>query len=286
MESQYKPSDCTRCIHFVRFTNTESLLIQSKISRYFQKGKCLGACVRPLSNSQFLIHRYIFGNEGNCEPFERGFYQEKTGIACPQCIAGKIVIVRPLINNQTVIIIGCSRHPDCGFHARQIPISTVCRICNTPLMITGGEILKCYCPECNRSIQVPISIYTWPDLIKPQGGCVHSSKIDTCEFCNASREQKKSLVDIELPFLIQEEKREKEKKIGMEIQKAAEEKARLAKKPLFDYSFESLLYDPRYDTDLEFDTEEEYQNYSKNYWKQVEQSYKIQEKDDLDRKKQ
>jgi hypothetical protein len=82
-----------------------------------------------------------------------------------------------------------------------MPLKTLCRYCNVPLVLSGGDLLKASCPQCKRSLVLAVSIKTWPGLTKPEGGCVHFTDDDNCESCNTSRTLRKSLIDLELPTL-------------------------------------------------------------------------------------
>ena len=197
------PGRCDLCRNLVRLTDSENLIIQPKLSAIGgDEWMVWGACLRPQREPRLLIRRYIFQIHKECLFFEKGFYKELLGIPCPECYLGQLSVIRPKINERTVIILGCNRYPDCRYTAHSLTLKTLCRFCKVPLVLTGGDLLKASCPQCKRSLSIPISMKTWPGLIQPEGGCVHFADDVNCTLCNSSRSLRKSLIDLELPSLI------------------------------------------------------------------------------------
>lgn len=202
MNNSIKPSNCERCIHFARLTAIESAIIQPKLDQAgLAKEGCIGVCFHKIKRPHLLIRRYIFGNKENCELFVQGYNRDLLGIKCPICKQGELALSRPVIQGKTTILIGCNRYPDCRFSARQVPLQTLCRFCKTPIMLSAGEILKCLCPKCQRAIQIPLTLRLWPNLVNPNGGCVHPEPVQNCALCQDSRKQQINLLDLELPLL-------------------------------------------------------------------------------------
>lgn len=202
MINKIKPSNCERCVHFARLTPAESAIIQPKlIQTGIATGTCLGACFHLIRKPHLLIRRFIFGREENCEFFVQGFHRELLGIKCPGCKQGELSISRPSIQGKTVILLGCNRYPDCRFSAKQISLPTRCRFCNIPLILSGGDSLKCSCSRCKKGVQIPLSLKIWPNLAQPNGGCVHLEPIPNCPSCSESRKRQTNLLDLELPIL-------------------------------------------------------------------------------------
>ncbi len=199
---------CCTCINYVRLTPTEQDLIKPRLALLDPpQRKTLGVCLRPRRQPTLLIREYIDQDDDWCELYEHGYHKEKIGVACPSCRTGDLSISRPLINGMPVILIGCNRFPDCRFSIRATPLpKTLCRYCRTPLWITGGAVLRCFCPTCKRGTDIPISLRTWPSIVKPEGGCVHFDDQAECPTCEASRAQRKSLLEIELPIFVQWQK--------------------------------------------------------------------------------
>ncbi|MCX6034940.1 MAG: hypothetical protein NTV38_08185 [Chloroflexi bacterium] len=209
MDRHYNnPGKCELCVNFVRFTKKEKLLIQPKIFRLDNdRQEVMGACLRPQRQPRCMISYYVFENQADCVLFEKGFYKETLGISCPVCKQGQISITRPKINEQPIIIIGCNRYPACKHTDHQLQLKTLCRYCGVPLVLTGGDLLRCSCPTCKRALSIPVSMKTWPGLLKPEGGCVHFDDEKHCSLCDASRLRRKSLIDLELPSLIHTNRR-------------------------------------------------------------------------------
>ncbi len=200
MVSEYKEGNCNRCIHYARLTAKEVIVLSPHLRKLnLDPGKIKGACMRPVLNPNLIIRSFLSGDETGCFLFEKGFYREKLGVTCPSCQKGKMVITRPLINGHPVIMIACNRYPDCKHWSKSIQLSTGCRTCGTMLELRCGEILEVVCPKCERPLEIPVSPRIWPALIKPSGGCVHTGDNSPCVVCDRSRNERKSLLELETP---------------------------------------------------------------------------------------
>ncbi len=193
---------CLLCINFIRITEAERAMLQPKVDELDPaKRDCIGACLRSSTNPNLLVWRYVFSEDDYCLFHHVGKYTETTDVRCPNCKTGRMVITRPIINQQPVIIIGCNNYPNCKTSTSRLPLSTPCRFCGTPLRLSGGDILTSYCPNCLRKLKIPVSLKIWPGLIFPDSGCVHNQDAISCPTCDESRKTKTSVLDIELPGL-------------------------------------------------------------------------------------
>lgn len=198
----YQPSNCNTCKNFIHLTPDELNILQPKLDALWAEiGPVKGLCTRSRNHPRALAN-YIFGDEGNCELYERGFYREKMGIACPACKKGELAISHLPINGKQVILFGCYRYPDCRFSIRQVRLQTMCRYCGVPLMLTSGDLIRCACPKCHRTLALPGLLRAWPELVKPRQGCMHTPPSESCQSCDQSRRQRVSLLEMEMPALV------------------------------------------------------------------------------------
>ncbi|MHC1740639.1 MAG: hypothetical protein AB9897_05955 [Anaerolineaceae bacterium] len=200
--SSFSAGKCEQCVNYVNLTEIELNYLKPTFKKLNLENNLIkGACVRPGLNPPLLINRYPGGNETDCMFFEKGFYLENLNYSCPECDQGKMVIRRPKINSQPRIMFSCNRYPMCKKIINIIELETLCRFCKVPLELHSGEIMKVVCPSCYNLLEIPISLKIWPALAKPKGGCIHTNALQPCDACDASRKQRKSLLELEIPNL-------------------------------------------------------------------------------------
>ena len=202
MDRYYPQSNCRTCLNYIRFTLSEKKNVEPKLAKIWPYIKSVeGMCTHPPTSEPIIVD-YIFGDEGNCEIYERGFYREKIGIPCPECRKGELAISHLTINAELTILIGCNRYPECGYSTRHVQLKSLCRFCHVPLVLSTGEILRCSCPQCRRGVDIPGTLRIWPHFSKPDQGCMHLPEKLNCATCKQSRNQRISLMDIEMPMLM------------------------------------------------------------------------------------
>lgn len=194
---------CFDCLFFLSFTPSEQEHYNAKLAEQGARGRFFGACTYQGSGPGYIINRYLKYPIKDCPYYKRGYFQEVTGIRCPVCQKGEMVIKRPRKDDQTFIIISCSRYPSCKYSTRNLQLQTLCRYCNVPLTLSCTEQLICSCPTCNRQGSVPLTIASRPHLFKIGNNCLHNSPSETCKICNQSRNDRHSLLDIELSKVAQ-----------------------------------------------------------------------------------
>lgn len=172
---------------------------RAKLASLGLQGDFFGACTYGWLPKQFVIRRYLDYPINGCIYREQGYFQDPLGIFCPQCKEGQVVIVRPARNKQTYTLIGCSCYPDCSFKTKYLPLKIPCRFCGVPLILSAGEQLTCYCPQCKRRALVPLTVASWPHLFEVGDTCPHGHPGGKCEVCNLSRAEKRNVIDLELP---------------------------------------------------------------------------------------
>jgi len=202
MELNEKDIICKKCTYYYPLSWKEKHIIQKNFDKLnFDirdlEGVCLGSEMHP----EYLIQRFIFGCLYSCTHFAEGISRELLGITCPSCQEGELSIMRLTNEGALSIVIACSLYPECDHIEEYVTLDAKCKNCGSNLRISGGEILKCYCASCSRGIEVPITIKLLPRIYFPNGGCVHNSQVNDCEFCAKSREENKTLLFIEASFI-------------------------------------------------------------------------------------
>ncbi len=190
---------CFHCTHYFALTNTEIAELRRLYGTYAHfidgvKGVCLDTTVFPKQ----IIQRFIFNPNSYCPAHDYGYSMENLHMKCPSCHDGEICVSRPFINDSRVLIIGCSRYPECRYSTKQLVLNVTCRFCRSRLVLTGGDILRCTCQGCGKSVSLPVAFKTYPGLALPNGGCVHTEHDLNCEMCRTSRSERKSLLVLEM----------------------------------------------------------------------------------------
>ena len=263
---------CQTCQFFVKLTEKEKRYL-SKFDYYLLKnyalsmdefiGVCLGHQKRY---PNFLLQGLILDNEFSCTHYMKGCYSE---ILCDLSLSyglDDILIIRyQNENNETEIKFCCDRNGECNSNCSLITLNIPCRFCGAPLIIKGGNILKCFCTNCGISIDIPISMRFWPGLVLPKGGCVHNEHKTHCEFCDKSRLTKTNLLNIEIPILIKNDSFFLANKASSQNTNF---RPKQADSPFIDdhayYSYEEEYYYERLDNKL-FDEYEGFENYLEYY---------------------
>lgn len=192
-------SHCSKCTHYFELTSTEISELRRLYGTYAHfidgvKGVCLGTTVFPKQ----IIQRFIFNPYSYCSAHDYGYSKENLHIKCPSCHDGEICVNRPYINGSRILIIGCSRYPECRYSTRQLVLNVTCRYCGSRLVLSGGEILRCTCQGCGRAFNIPVAFKTYPGLASPNGRCVHTAYDPNCEMCRTSSREQKSLLVLEM----------------------------------------------------------------------------------------
>lgn len=194
---------CFDCIFFLSFTPSERDYYTAKLAEQGTAGHFFGACTYQGSGPGFIINRYLNYPIKDCPYYKRGYFQEVIGSSCPSCQKGGMVIKRPRKDDQTFIIMSCSRYPHCKYTTKQLQLQVPCRYCDVPLTLTCTDQLICSCPTCHRQGPVPLTIASRPHLFKKGNKCLHDSPSETCPICNQSRSQRHNLLDLEFSKVAQ-----------------------------------------------------------------------------------
>jgi len=195
--------NCFNCRFLISFTPPEAEDFRARLAEESLPGDFFGACAHRVPTAPpFIIHRYLDHPVHDCYYWECGYFQDALGLRCPQCKQGEAVVVSPAKNKQTYTLIGCSRYPDCRFATRFLPLDTKCRFCGVRIMLACGDQLVCYCPECKRGSGVPLTVGSWPQLVRSGETCPHHLPWAECDSCQRSFTEKRSLVDIELSAVV------------------------------------------------------------------------------------
>ncbi len=72
--------------------------------------------------------------------------EQKTGVTCPECGQGDIVVKRSRMGKT---FYSCNRYPDCKFALWQRPTGDKCPECGSLLIAAVGSKQKCSNKECN-----------------------------------------------------------------------------------------------------------------------------------------
>lgn len=200
--------NCYSCIHFFPLTKIE----KKELMLYAGSGKndvaiCKGVCMGADLYPNQLIQRVIVGAVSGCSAFHYGYCYEFLPILCPECNIGTIVISHFVINRVPEIIFWCDDYPKCKAIFNTIELNRKCRFCGSPLKLSCGDILQVSCSGCGRVVMLPVSMNIYPALAMPGGGCVHTGDFRYCKSCNASRQQRKSLIELEFPLLFKSSNR-------------------------------------------------------------------------------
>ncbi len=71
--------------------------------------------------------------------------EQKTGVKCPQCNLGDIVVKRSKLGK---IFYSCNKYPNCKFALWSKPNGEVCPECNSLLVISSSQLIKCSNNSC------------------------------------------------------------------------------------------------------------------------------------------
>jgi ssDNA-binding Zn-finger/Zn-ribbon topoisomerase 1 len=197
--------NCYNCCFLLRFTPAEAETYRAKLSDHGVPGRFFGACTHSSRDRPLVISRYLDRPVGNCAHWRGGHLSEPVGASCPRCGEGDVVVIRPARQKQTYTLIGCSLYPSCRFATTHLPLQTLCRFCGVPLVLGAGERLICYCPECERTATIPLTLAGWPHLFRKSSTCPHGLQWDKCELCERSRTERRSVVELELPTVVEHE---------------------------------------------------------------------------------
>ncbi|MDD5555580.1 MAG: DNA topoisomerase, partial [Candidatus Pacebacteria bacterium] len=106
----------------------------------------------PLCGKPLLVKRSRYGEFLGCSGFPECKHTEsleeknkKTGITCPQCEQGEIIMRR---TKKGKIFFGCSNWPQCDFASWYRPTGEKCPQCNS-LLVEKNKKIKCSNKNCN-----------------------------------------------------------------------------------------------------------------------------------------
>lgn len=207
--------NCSDCKFFVPLSSYEKTFLDNEYAvterLSVDNNRLAGACLRHERNYYYLlIQGFIFSKFFYCDLFEKGRYIESWDfLVCPKCSNSKLRIRRQIKDDDEVqIFFECDNFIDCRFDSSIVTIERECRYCGVNLKLEGGSVIKCYCPKCRKSIEIPITLKIWPELVLPVSGCVHIKNLSECKYCRESRNKRLNLLEIELPaFFKHEEKK-------------------------------------------------------------------------------
>jgi len=194
---------CYNCRYLLRFTPAEAETYRRKLATLGLEGDFFGGCTVKWRSQPLLVRRYLDRPVEDCPRWQEGYFQDNVGVSCPECREGQVVVVRPAKEKRTYTLIGCSRHPACGFSSFHLPLQTTCRYCQVSLVLSAGEKLAVYCPRCRRKAPVPMTLAGWPRLLEGGETCPHDLDWDDCRACEISMKEGRNIVDLELPFVAQ-----------------------------------------------------------------------------------
>ncbi len=204
-----KVLSCSNCRFFLKLTAFESEVLGPKLKSQGFNGKYIGGCTYRMGDFTFkgekypfIVRRYLDRLVIGCGYHETGFFTESTGLTCPKCRRGEVVITRPLRQDKNAsILIGCSRYPACNYSSPDLTLEAACSKCGTPLVLSAGDQLVVGCPQCKLGVRVPLLVRSLPELVNPELECAHGKKIKSCRLCQHSLDEKQSLIELELPEL-------------------------------------------------------------------------------------
>ena len=197
--------NCFNCCFLLRFTPAEAETYRAKLSDHGLPGRFFGACTHSSRDRPLVISRYLDRPVGNCAYWREGHFREPVGTSCPRCGDGDVVVIRPAWQKRTYTLIGCSLYPSCRFATTHLPLQTLCRFCGVSLVLGAGERLICYCPKCKRAATIPLTLAGWPHLFRAGTTCPHGLRWDKCKLCERSRTERRSVVELELPSVVEHE---------------------------------------------------------------------------------
>ena len=194
---------CKDCSNFYRLTSEEKTEISKLLKERREKFKsCLGVCLSKEYKSNSLIKVIIFKDVDSCKFFNPGYPIDNLEIQCPRCKIGNIVVVRNNSwNNPSPITFACNRSPHCSYSTNQVELNSTCRFCGANLIMTSGRIITLSCPQCGKSVKMPITPRIYPKIVYPRGGCSHKQTMIACQTCEESRKFRKSLLELEIDDL-------------------------------------------------------------------------------------
>ncbi len=109
----------------------------------------------PTCSAPLIVRMGRFGKFYACSTFPKCRYtenmqKEKTGlgIPCPSCKKGEIV--RKLTRTRRTFY-GCNTYPACTFALWQKPTGEPCKLCNSLLVETGKDVVKCSNKTCETN---------------------------------------------------------------------------------------------------------------------------------------
>jgi DNA topoisomerase-1 len=136
-----------------------------KTTRRIQKGGKFAAPDQPLEEpcpqcgNNLVIKQGRFGPFTACSNYPKCKYvkQETTGVACPECAAGEIVVKR---SKRGKVFYGCSTYPGCEFTSWDKPVARNCPECGARFVVEkaskdGHRFLKCREEGCKYKEELP-----------------------------------------------------------------------------------------------------------------------------------
>jgi DNA topoisomerase-1 len=136
-----------------------------KTTRKIQKGGKFAAPDQPLEEpcpqcgKNLVIKQGRFGPFTACSNYPDCKYvkQETTGVACPKCAAGDIVVKR---SKRGKVFYGCSTYPSCDFTSWDKPVARSCPQCGARFVVEkaakdGHHYLKCREEGCKYKENLP-----------------------------------------------------------------------------------------------------------------------------------
>ncbi|HMG33490.1 MAG TPA: type I DNA topoisomerase [Blastocatellia bacterium] len=136
-----------------------------KTTRKIQKGGKFAAPDQPLEEpcpqcgNNLVIKQGRFGPFTACSNYPDCKYvrQETTGVACPECAAGDIVVKR---SKRGRVFYGCSTYPTCKFTSWDKPVAQACPQCGARFVVEkvakdGHRYLKCREEGCKFKEDLP-----------------------------------------------------------------------------------------------------------------------------------
>ena len=197
---------CVECKHFARLTENEREYLGERyidLSLDFQN--VLGFCLRKERKSHNLFFQKIVTNDTKfiCYAFSKGSYCEPLKIQTKLNSYFQFYVSRESIGDENQIRIQAMDQGEIIATINSLVLEQKCRYCGSSLKLSGGSILEIGCETCERKVAIPVTLSIWPVLYTFSSQCVHGAEFNQCNTCQLSIRERKSLLDIELPQLVE-----------------------------------------------------------------------------------
>lgn len=133
------------CSKYPECKNTKQIDKNGYVQKEETTNKKCSKCGKPMVIKYGRFGKFL-GCSGYPECKNIEGIENKTGVKCPECKKGDIVIRR---SKRGRIFYGCNKYPDCKFALWQKPINELCPKCKSILVIQSKNKIKCSNKECD-----------------------------------------------------------------------------------------------------------------------------------------